>query len=195
MAQVMSGEALDDIGREVRKMNNEVNDGFFLTHSPAALAGGFFVKPEDAFRAMDFLRETQLASQDSNDFVWNLPGEFRFVNVDDRAVLQPVPPGLWVNVQMISFADLASSHQAWKKEFKKVQDFWVNELNAKPHMGKLFGFEVSPTGQVEPFGDSYSCTIYSDEAKDSFEAYRALQDPDGLFATGLGVKFLARCKA
>mmetsp|Transcript_41523 Transcript_41523/g.131421 ORF Transcript_41523/g.131421 Transcript_41523/m.131421 type:complete len:145 (+) Transcript_41523:1666-2100(+) len=142
---------------------------------------------------MDYLRKVQLESKGSKDFVWNLPGEFRFINVQDSAVLQPITPGLWFNAQMISFPDLAATHQAWKRDFKKVEDFWVKELKAQPHMGKLFGFETSPEGLTEPFADSYSCTIYGDDQKASFEAYRHQQDPEGLFATGLGMKFLSPC--
>eukprot|EP00443_Scrippsiella_acuminata_P010355 CAMPEP_0115234128 /NCGR_PEP_ID=MMETSP0270-20121206/34631_1 /TAXON_ID=71861 /ORGANISM="Scrippsiella trochoidea, Strain CCMP3099" /LENGTH=271 /DNA_ID=CAMNT_0002648861 /DNA_START=1 /DNA_END=818 /DNA_ORIENTATION=+ len=123
--------------------------------------------------------------------MWNLPGEFRFINVQDSAVLQPVEPGLWFNAQMISFADLAKNDQAWKKDFKVVEDYWINELGAKPHMGKLMGFREQDNGEVEPFADEYVCTIYSNEQKQAFSAYREQLDPDGLFATGLGMKFLA----
>jgi len=193
MAHVMSDAAMTSIPRLARALGNKVNDGFFLTHAPAALAAAYFVAPDKAFAAMDFLRKVQMESLDSKEFVWNLPGEFRFINVQDTAVLQPIPKGIWFNAQMISFADLAKTHQAWKKDFKKVEDFWVKELKAQPHMGKLFGFETGADGAVEPFADSYCCTIYSDEQKASFEAYRHQQDPEGLFATGLGMKFLAPC--
>jgi len=193
VAHIMSHEAMTNIPRLARKLANRVNDGFFLTQSPAALAAAYFVAPDKAFAAMDYLRKVQLESKGSKDFVWNLPGEFRFINVSDSAVLQPVKPGLWFNAQMISFADLAVNDQAWKRDFKKVEDYWVKELKAQPHMGKLFGFETGADGAVEPFADSYSCTIYSDEQKASFEAYRHQQDPEGLFATGLGMKFLAPC--
>merc|ERR1719229_574105 len=128
----------------------------------------------------------------SKEFVWNLPGEFRFINVQDSAVLQPVPAGIWFNTQMIGFADLATNDQAWKREFMKVEEHWVNKLGARPHMGKLFGFKET-NGEVEPFSDSYSCTIYSNEVKKAFNEYRQKQDPHGLFASGLGMKFLVDC--
>jgi len=193
MAKLMSWEALENIPRLARKLSNQVNDGFFLTQSAAALAAAYFVKPSVAFKAMDFLRRVQLESRNSTEFVWNLPGEFRFLNVQDTAVLQPIPAGLWFNAQMISFPDLAKNTQAWKRAFKRVEDYWVKELHAKPHIGKLFGFEASPDGEVEPFADSYSCKIYSSEQKAAFAAFRAKTDPHGLFATGLGMKFLAPC--
>merc|ERR1711870_227568 len=124
--------------------SKKVNDGFFLTESAVALAAA--------------------------DFVWNLPGEFRFINVEDSAVLQPVPAGLWFNAQMISFPDLAKNDQAWKRDFKIVEDYWVKTLHAKPHLGKLWGFERDHEGTVEPFSDSFACTIFSDATKAKFNA-------------------------
>jgi hypothetical protein len=193
LARMMSQQAMVNIPRLAGNLRKKVNDGFFLTQSPAALAAAYFVHPSKAFEAMDYLRTVQLESLGSKDFVWNLPGEFRFINVKDSAVLQPIPKGLWFNAQMISFADLAKNDQAWKRDFKKVEDYWVNSLNAQPHMGKLFGFGMAADGDVEPFADSYSCTIYAEQQKASFSAYRQLMDPEGLFATGLGMKFLAPC--
>jgi len=193
LAGLLSKAAMDEIPGFVTRMSNRVNDGFFLTYAPAALAAAYFVKPENGFEAMDYLRKVQLASKKSKDFVWNLPGEFRFLNVQDSAVLQPVKAGIWFNAQMISFCDLAKNDQAWKRDFKKVEDYWVGKLGAQPHMGKLFGFAESAEGEVQPFADSYTCTIFSDEQKASFDAYRQTQDPEGLFATGLGMKFLQPC--
>jgi hypothetical protein len=193
LAGTLSKTAMREIPNFAKTMSDKVNDGFFLTYSPAALAAAYFVEPSKAFAAMDFLKKVQLESKSSKEFVWNLPGEFRFLNVSDSAVLQPVPAGLWFNAQMIGFADLAKNDQAWKRDFKRVEDYWVKELKAQPHMGKLFGFEEQADGSVEPFADSYSCTIYSEEQKARFSMYREKQDPEGLFATGLGMKFLAPC--
>jgi len=193
LARIMSSQAIVQIPNLAAKLSSKYNDGFFLTHAPAALAAAYFVHPSKGFEAMDFLRRVQLNSTNDKDFMWNLPGEFRFINVQDSAVLQPVEPGLWFNAQMISFADLAKNDQAWKKDFKVVEDYWINELGAKPHMGKLMGFREQENGEVEPFADEYVCTIYSNEQKQAFSAYREQMDPDGLFATGLGMKFLAPC--
>jgi len=194
LAKIMSSQAIANIPRLARTLSNKVNDGFFLKDSAAALAAAYFVEPSKAFEAMDFLRDVQLASKSSKDFVWNLPGEYRFINVLDSAVLQPVPAGLWFNAQMISFADLAKHDQAWKKDFKKVEDYWVNTLGAKPHMGKLWGFSTQSDGTVEPFSEDYACSIYSDATKAKFLEYRKTQDPEGLFFAGLGAKVLAPCK-
>merc|ERR1712066_950304 len=120
LAKVMSNQALQNIPRFARQNSRKVNDGFFLTQSPAALAAAYFVHPSKAFDAMDYLRTVQVESLKSKDFVWNLPGEFRFIDVQDSAVLQPFP-------------------------------------------------------------DSYSCTIYTNEQKSAFSAYRQQMDPDGLF--------------
>jgi len=193
MAKIMSSQAVTNIPRLVRTLGNKVNDGFFLKDSAAALAAAYFVEPAKAFEAMDYFRSVQLASRGSKEFVWNLPGEFRFINVQDSAVLQPVKAGLWFNAQMISFADLAKDDQAWKRDFKKVEDYWVKHLGAKPHMGKLWGFETSPEGEVEPFADSFACSIYSDETKAKFNEYRKSQDPEDLFFAGLGPKLVTPC--
>merc|ERR1712039_1078282 len=65
-------------------------------------------------------------------------------------------PGLWFNAQMISFSDLAENDQAWRKEFKAVEDYWVQELGARPHMGKLWGLEEVADGDIEPFSHAES---------------------------------------
>merc|ERR1719226_227332 len=184
LARTMSRQAVVQIPKMASDLNRKYNDGFFLTQSPAALAAAYFVHPSKGFEAMDFLRRVQLDSIGDKEFMWNLPGEFRFINVQDSAVLQPVKAGLWFNAQMISFADLAKNDQAWKRDFKTVEEHWVNELGAKPHMGKLWGFETQADGTVEPFAESFACKIYSDEQKSTFLAYRKKEDPEGLFATG-----------
>jgi len=194
LAKTMSMAAITNIPRLVREQSKKLNDGFFLTRSPAALAGAFFVHPSKAFAAMDKLREVQRASVGSEDFVWNLPGEFRFLRVQDSAVLQPVPAGLWFNCQMISFPDLARNEQAWKRDFKAVEDYWVNELGAKPHMGKVWGLDATSQGTIEPFSDAAACSVYSDATKAKFNEYRQRVDPEGLFFSGLGVKLLGTCE-
>eukprot|EP00446_Apocalathium_sp_SHHI-4_P036775 CAMPEP_0177314768 /NCGR_PEP_ID=MMETSP0368-20130122/12102_1 /TAXON_ID=447022 ORGANISM="Scrippsiella hangoei-like, Strain SHHI-4" /NCGR_SAMPLE_ID=MMETSP0368 /ASSEMBLY_ACC=CAM_ASM_000363 /LENGTH=572 /DNA_ID=CAMNT_0018773923 /DNA_START=59 /DNA_END=1774 /DNA_ORIENTATION=+ len=101
LAGLLSKAAVQQIPGFVERMSKRVNDGFFLTYSPAALAAAYFVEPSKGFAAMDYLRKVQLESKGSKDFVWNLPGEFRFLNVQDSAVLQPVKAGIWFNAQMI----------------------------------------------------------------------------------------------
>jgi len=193
LARTLSRQAIVQIPNMAADLSDKFNDGFFLTQSPAALAAAYFVHPSKGFEAMDYLRKVQMESIHDKDFMWNLPGEFRFINVQDSAVLQPIEPGLWFNAQMISFADLAKNDQAWKRDFKTVEDYWINELGAKPHMGKLMGFREKENGEVQPFADEYVCTIYSKEQKEAFSSYREQLDPHGLFATGLGMKFLVPC--
>merc|ERR1719277_2219435 len=114
MAKIMSGQSIEQMPGIIRDQSNKLNDGFFLTDAPAALAASYFIKPEFAFKAMDFLRTVQLESfsAESKDFFWNLPGESRFIKVTDTAVLQPVGPGVWYNAEMISFPDLAKDTQS-----------------------------------------------------------------------------------
>jgi len=194
MAKIMSGQAIEQMPGMIKKQMETVNDGFYLVDSPAALASSYFIKPEFAFKAMDKLRTVQLASLKNEDFQWNLPGEFRFINVTDSAILQPVPAGVWFNAQPISFPDFAKNVQDWRKEFFNVDEYYREELGAKPHMGKLYGFGVEESGEVAPFQDSYLCTIYSDAQKKDFDGYRKTQDPEGLFATGMGIRLLQPCK-
>mmetsp|Transcript_120956 Transcript_120956/g.336810 ORF Transcript_120956/g.336810 Transcript_120956/m.336810 type:complete len:523 (-) Transcript_120956:715-2283(-) len=49
LARSMSMAAITNIPRLVRKQRERVNDGFFLTRSPAALAAAYFVHPSKAF--------------------------------------------------------------------------------------------------------------------------------------------------
>mmetsp|Transcript_17209 Transcript_17209/g.34883 ORF Transcript_17209/g.34883 Transcript_17209/m.34883 type:complete len:444 (-) Transcript_17209:184-1515(-) len=194
LAKRLSKQAMETVPRFVQKASEQTNDGFYLTESPAALAAAFFFEPAKAFEAMDYLRQVQLDRLGTHDFMWNLPGEFRFVKVSSSAVLQPVPSGLWFVAEMISFKELAKTDQSWKVAFERVQDYWVNFLGAKPHMGKLFGFEVQRDGAVEAFADKYTrCSVYSEEQKNEFEAYRSAQDPSNFFASGLGMTLLAPC--
>jgi len=193
LARLMTSSAISQMPSMIRQQRKKVNDGFFLTRSPAALAGAFFVKPNKAFAAMNKVRQHVLNSRGSKSFTWNLPGEFRFIRVADKATLQPMEAGLWFNAQMISFSDLAENDQAWRREFKAVEDYWVKELDARPHMGKLWGLEEVADGDIEPFSPSYACTIYSQATKNTFNAYRKTWDPDGLFFAGLGPKLLSPC--
>merc|ERR1719291_773315 len=160
-------QAITNIPRFVKGLSDSVNDGFFLKDSAAALAGAYFVHPSKAFAAMDKLRDVQLASRGSRKFQWNLPGEFRFVNVQDSAVLQPIEAGLWFNAQVISIEDLAKDEQQWKKDFARVEQYWVNELGAKPHMGKLWGYHTREDGVVEPFSEKFACTISATRPRQS----------------------------
>jgi len=193
LARLMSAAAIGEMPNIIEGQRKKVNDGFFLTRSPAALAAAFFVKPDKAFDAMNKVKEHTWNSRHSKQFTWNLPGEFRFIHVADKATLQPMEPGLWFNAQMISFSDLAENDQAWRREFKAVEDYWVQELEARPHMGKLWGMQEVTSGDIEPFADGYACTIYAQEVKDAFNAYRQKWDPHGLFFVGLGSKLLGPC--
>jgi len=193
LAPTMSWGALLQMPMFIKQLRAKTNDGFFLTRAPAALAGCFFVKPERAFEAMDKVQKQTWNSRGSKEFSWNLPGEFRFVQVADKATLQPIEPGLWFNAQMISFSDTAKNDQAWRKEFKAVEDYWKNELGARPHMGKVWGLEEGADGDIAMFAPSYACTIYSQEAKDAFNEYRRKWDPHGLFYAGLGPKLVGPC--
>jgi len=194
---------LDQVPVLLETLREKVNDGFFLTNAPIALISAWFVEPEKAFQAMDFLMREQRCSQNqgsercqehgSKKFAWNQPAEFRFVTVKDSAVLQPVPAGFYFNSEFLSFPAFADSEKQWMKAFMRVQDFWVKNLSARPHMGKLFGF-ADDHGTVTPFAESFVCKLYNDTQKQEFETYRKRIDPHGLFLGGLAARLLKPCK-
>lgn len=62
LAQMMSGAAISQMPSIIQEQRNKVNDGFFLTRSPAALASAFFVPPEKAFEAMNKVNNTHGAA-------------------------------------------------------------------------------------------------------------------------------------
>jgi len=193
LAKVVSSSATSMVETNINTMREQVNDGFILTESAAASAAAYFIPPSQAFAALDKLRAVQRSTNCSSDFIWNLPSEFRFVHVDDAAVLQPVEPGFWMAADYIALVDFAENEQSWKKAFKRVQDVWVNDFGAKPHLGKLWGFDATRDGTVEPFSHQAACRIYSEAVKAQFNSYRRQQDPEDLFFSGLGVTMLGPC--
>merc|ERR1719229_595721 len=193
LARAMSWSAMVGIPMFVRNFRSKTNDGFMQTQTPAALAAAYYFEPADAFTALDFLRKVQLESLKSTDFVWNLPAEFRFINISDAATLQPISPGLRVAVEMMSFEDLAKTDQSWKRDFRRVEEFWIDTMGSTPHLGKIWGFAETADGHTEPFQSSRSCVIFSQEQKSAFQSYRTAADPDDLFYSGLGKDLLMPC--
>jgi len=182
----------------IETQRDRSNDGFFAMQAPNTLIAAYFIKPERSFEAMDFLRQRQRARNgqatwfNASGFSWNQPAEFRFVKVDEAAVLAPVPPGIWFVSEVLSFPDAAATDQAWKEAFKEIEDYWINELDAVPHLGKLFAFEEE-NGHIEAFHQSRVCKVYPSAKKQAFKAYQSTVDPDGLFNYGLGERLLREC--
>ncbi|CAE8635134.1 unnamed protein product [Polarella glacialis] len=126
LSRGLSAASLQQAPGLMEYLRKRVNDGFWLTESPAALISAWFLTPDKAFQAMDFLRSQQHASlkrqkQGENHFIWNQPAEFRFLTVGDKAELQVVSPGLHFNSEFLSFPDVSGDSQSWKRAFKKVQ--------------------------------------------------------------------------
>jgi len=194
-----STQTLSQLPNIVGKQRDLANDGFFATRAPNTLIAAYFIKPELSFKAFDFLRQRIRARNgqatwfNASGFSWNQPGEFRFMDVKQDAVLQPVPPGRWFVSEILSFPDAAATDQAWKEAFKEVEDYWVNELGAIPHLGKLFGFAEGADGQLEVFNQQKVCQVYSAWTKKTFKSYQAQVDPQGRFNYGLGEKLLRNC--
>jgi len=182
----------------VKEQRDRSNDGFFAVKAPNTLIAAYFIKPELSFRAFDFMRESvkrrngQATWFNASGFSWNQPAEFRFMKVTDDAVLQPVPPGWWFVSEILSFPDSAATDQAWKEAFKEVEDYWVNELGAVPHIGKLFAFD-EVDGKLETFSQRKVCKVYPDSTKSTFKSYQSQVDPEGRFNYGLGEKLLRNC--
>jgi hypothetical protein len=168
------------------------NDGFFVVKAPDAHIAAWFLAADKAFDAFDHLRKTMLRHKDTGEFVWNQPAEFRFAKIEDSAVLQPVPAGTYFISEVLAFPGTADSKNAMYTAFKEVEDHWVGALGAKPHIGKLFGFEQVGS-EVKPFAHSKACTVYSNEQKAAFEAYRKTQDPGNLFNHGFATSLLRGC--
>jgi len=194
-----SSLTLSQLDSLVEEQRDRANDGFFATKAPNTLIAAYFIKPELSFKAFDFLRKAirrrngQATWFNASGFSWNQPGEFRFMDVKQDAVLQPVPPGRWFVSEILSFPDAAATDQAWKEAFKEVEDYWVNELGAIPHMGKLFGFDKGADGQLEVFNQKKVCRVYSASTKKTFKSYQARMDPEGRFNYGLGEKLMRNC--
>jgi len=175
------------------------NDGFFAIEAPNTNIAAYFMKPEKAFEAMDFLRQRMIARNGqatwnrAEGFSWNQPAEFRFMTVTDDAVLQPVPPGVWFVSEILAFPDAAHTDQAWKEAFKEIEDYWITNLGAIPHIGKLFGFVQEESGQYQVFHQDRVCSVYSSATKEAFESYRRATDPAGRFNYGLGSRLLQSC--
>lgn len=130
--------------------------------------------------------------RDNSGFKWNQPAEFRWVRVTGKAVLEPVPPGLFFTSEVLAFPGTAANTQELFQAFKQVEDHWVSKLGAKPHIGKLFGFD-NEESNVKPFQHSKTCQVYSNTQKATFEAYRKLQDPTGMFNYGFATQLLTSC--
>jgi len=162
----------------VETQRENCNDGFFAMKAPNTLIAAYFLKPERSFEAMDFLRQRIRARNgqstwfNASGFSWNQPAEFRFVHVDEAAVLSPVPPGLWFVSEIFPFPDSAATDQECKKALKEIEDYWINELDVVPHLGKLFGFEEE-NGQLEVFQQSRLCRVYPGAKKKAFKAYKS----------------------
>jgi hypothetical protein len=188
MAQITMGT----LPALVWSASNSRNDGFFAIKAPDAHIAAYFLKPEKAFDAFDHLRNTTLRHKAVDEFTWNQPAEFRFANIEDSSVLQPVPAGTYFISEVLAFPGTAPSKNSMYKAFKEMEDHWVGELGAQPHIGKMFGFD-HVGADVKPFVHSKTCKVYSTEQKDAFEAYRKLQDPLGLFNHGFATDLLKSC--
>lgn len=194
-----AAQTLTQLPSLVGAQRDSSNDGFFAVKAPNTLIAAYFIRPELSFQAMDYMRTKMRQRNEESDwtkadgFSWNQPAEFRFVTVTDDAVLQPVPPGLWFVSEILSFPDSGATDQAWKEAFEEVEDYWINELGAVPHIGKLFGFHKDENDHFDIFHQSKVCQVYSAATKDDFNAYREQMDPPGLFNYGLGEKLLRSC--
>jgi len=170
-----------------------MNDGFYASKVPNVVYGAYFMKPSQVFKAWDILKDNFMARENDTVFPWNGPPELRFLEVTDDAILNPVPAGVYAVSEYLGFPT-GRSDQGWKSAFKHVQDEWGDKLGGKPHIGKFWGFGTADDGTVQPYQPDRACRIYSDAAKNSFEAYRRQADPDNLFAGGDAMKLLSGCQ-
>jgi len=193
-----ASQTIDKLPSLVKEQRDRSNDGFFAVKAPNTLIAAYFIRPELSFKAFDFMRESvkrrngQATWFKAEGFSWNQPAEFRFMKVGDDAVLQPVPPGWWFVSEILSFPDSAATDQAWKEAFYEVEDYWVNQLGAIPHIGKLFAFD-KVNGTYETFSQRKVCKVYPSSTKNTFKSYQRQVDPAGLFNYGLGERLMRSC--
>jgi len=192
-ARMMTSMALTGPSMLINGNRLSMNDGFYASKCPNVVYAAFFMKPKHVWKAMNILVDNYKKRSKDSIFQWNAPPELRFLKVENDAVLNPVPKGTWAVSEYMGFP-IGNSDQGWKTAFKEVEDAWL-KLGAKPHIGKFFAFARTRNGRVEPFQPGKACKVYSNAQKKSFEAYRRMMDPNGLFKGGDGLKLLAPCRS
>lgn len=174
-----------------------VNDGIYVEVGPLAYFSAYFIPIEKAFEAADWLRNYTLKvfNEEGKGFRFNQPQEFRFVDVDaSKAILTQVPTGTYMVWDVLNFP-ASGSEDTWGLNYMEIEDYLLYQIGAKPHLGKLMAFGLDPaTGIVSPSTSKRKATeVFSLQQKCLFEAYRAKQDPRGLFRSGYGVELLQVC--
>mmetsp|Transcript_15442 Transcript_15442/g.44218 ORF Transcript_15442/g.44218 Transcript_15442/m.44218 type:complete len:651 (-) Transcript_15442:145-2097(-) len=194
VAEGLASTSFVGIPKMVASMRSQVNDGFFLTEAPRVFYSAYFLKANDTFKALDILKGIYRRSHKAQrGFLWNQPVEFRFVDVNDDAVLQVREPGRYIVVEAVAFPGTAKDQQEYMRAFYEVQEALKTAFeDAKPHIGKLWGLSET-NGRIEAFSSDVACSIYSNAQKRKFNSYRSEVDPEGLFAQGLGAQLLKRC--
>lgn len=176
----------------INSNRDAMNDGFYAMKVPNVIYAAFFIEPSKLFEAFNVVVDSFKRHDGSSAFAWNGPPELRFIKVEDDAVMNPVPAGLWA-VSEILYFPVAEDDQDWKRAFKHLQDEWEDRLGARPHIGKMWGFDTAADGTVQPYQWERACRLYSDSQKSAFDAFRRQTDPDDLFAGGDAMKLLSSC--
>lgn len=156
----------------------KMNDGFYVVSSPNVVIAAFFFPPSKLFRSMEILRDNFKKWENHPEFEWNGAAEFRFLKVEDDAVLNPVEPGQWAISEFMSFPVPGETHQGWMRAYKEVEEQWTEELGARAHIGKFWGFAEMENGDIDAYQQSRGCSFYSKEQKYRFETYREKNGPE-----------------
>jgi len=194
----MSGLTLSGPGMLLRGNSRTLNDGFFATKVPQVLYSAYFVAADLTFEAMNDIAEIY-ARREKEDaaFKWNGSIEMRFVELDDGAVLNQKPAGLYATVEVMAFPFPEYGPDEWHtfyEAFKEIQDLIQGPTyQGKAHMGKVFGLVEGDDGIVRPYQVEEACKVYTEEQKSDFLEYKQQMDPDGLFEAGDAMKLLSQC--
>jgi len=174
----------------VHDASKTVNDGYWVAGAPNVNIAAYFVPIENSFEAFDYVRSQVTARHhggNSQCYRFNNPVEYRFVQVTDDSLLQIVPPGNYVVSEILGFVDAApggAEGDSWQRAYAEIECDWTTRLGGKPHLMKLHSFGLDGNGKMQPNQACNSCSYFTDEQKQKFEAIRSHYDPHGMFASG-----------
>ena len=185
------------LDQSVQTNGADVNDGFYLRGVPHAIKlMAYFVPRVNLYDMLLIIKEAY-------DEVTKLSGqkqlgnaEFRFLNVTDVATLFPnkalssLPAsGEYVNCEMVFNINPNGKNKWWSTTLGKYEEK-MRALDGFPHLGKSFCYGETEGGEILPYQNS-TCvkTIFNDDQKATFNAYRKTQDPSDLFAGGAFLEF------
>ena len=185
------------IDSQVATNRADVNDGFYLRKVPHAIKLiAYFVPRANLFDMLNIVKEVfeSVKSETGETAVGN--AEFRFLNITDKAVLFPTGAvtgkahtGQYVNCEVVFNAHPGMDPILWSSALYGYEQK-MRALDGFLHTGKSFCYGNEANNTHTPYANT-TCvkTIFNDEQKATFNAYRNKTDPKGLFAGGAALEF------